>query len=253
MFISGVLLLTSGLDMSNYLPILKWIKLYNFNKFRMDLIAGISVSLMVIPQSLVYASLADLPLEYGLYASFPAALIYTFFGSSDVISVGPTAIMSLIVAHSVHGNITNSILLSFISGIFQIILGLLQIGSLSSLISKPILSAFVAAASLTIALSQMKYIVGYHIRKSFIYALYDLFANIKQIELLNSLIALIALFLLIFIKKYASNRSYLLNKDQKQQQEGYKILNHQEEEDVPQEEKNKLLLPLLMYIFVYIV
>lgn len=119
------------------LPILQWAPKYNFKWAQADFIAGLTVGLMVVPQSLAYASsIAGLPNQYGLYSSFMGVFVYCFFGSSKDVTLGPTAIMSLMVrnnAGKLAGQPTQTdplqaVALSFFSGAVQLIMGILRLG-----------------------------------------------------------------------------------------------------------------------------
>ena len=84
-------------NLKSFLPITKWLPTYNKDKAVGDFTAGLTVALTVIPQSLAYANLAGLPVQYGLYSSFMGVFLYTLLGTSKDVTLGPTAIMSLIV------------------------------------------------------------------------------------------------------------------------------------------------------------
>ena len=84
-------------NLKSFLPITKWIGTYDKDKAIGDFTAGLTVALTVIPQSLAYANLAGLPVQYGLYSSFMGVFLYTILGTSKDVTLGPTAIMSLIV------------------------------------------------------------------------------------------------------------------------------------------------------------
>lgn len=133
-----------------------------------DLIAGITVSLLAVPQSLAYAQLAGVPAYYGLYAAFIPSIVAVLFGSSPILSSGPVAMTSLLTAASV-GHLTPPgssqfvsyvTLLALLSGLFQIALGLARAGVLLNLLSHPVLMGFINAAALIIALSQLPAITG---------------------------------------------------------------------------------------------
>lgn len=79
-------------------PIGKWLPKYTLNKIVGDLLAGLTIGMMVVPQALAYAKVADLPAEYGLYSSFMGPFLYVVFGTAKDVTLGPTAIMSLLVA-----------------------------------------------------------------------------------------------------------------------------------------------------------
>ena len=133
-----------------------------------DLIAGITVSLVGIPQCLAYAQLAGVPAYYGLYASLIPSIVGVVFGSSRQLSTGPVAMTSLLTAASIaplaaHGSdlfYSYVILLALISGLFQIAFGALRMGMLLNFLSHPVLMGFINAAALIIGLSQLSTLLG---------------------------------------------------------------------------------------------
>ena len=149
------------------LPFLGWPRIDGKSLFH-DLFAGITVSLLAIPQSLAYAQLAGVPAYYGLYAAFIPSVVAVLFGSSGLLSTGPVAMTSLLTAASV-GHLTAPgtaqfvsyvTLLALLSGLFQIGLGLARAGVLLNLLSHPVLMGFINAAALIIALSQLPALTG---------------------------------------------------------------------------------------------
>ena len=149
------------------LPFLNWPRIDSKSLFH-DLIAGVTVSLLAIPQSLAYAQLAGVPAYYGLYAAFIPSIVAVLFGSSGLLSTGPVAMTSLLTAASV-GHLTAPgtaqfvsyvTLLALLSGLFQIGLGLARAGVLLNLLSHPVLMGFINAAALIIALSQLPALTG---------------------------------------------------------------------------------------------
>ncbi|XP_059145700.1 sodium-independent sulfate anion transporter-like [Physella acuta] len=151
-------------------PIITWLPQYNLFKMQCDIIAGITVGLTVIPQSLAYAGIAGLPPVYGLYSSFICTFVYTLMGSAKDITIGPSAIASLITASfatSVSPTLPNgdkdatlAILLSFTTGLIFIAMSALKLGIIVSYISLPVINAFSSAAAITIAVSQIKTLLG---------------------------------------------------------------------------------------------
>lgn len=136
--------------------------------FSDDAVAGITVALVAIPQSLACAQLAGVPAYFGLYASFLPTIVGAVFGSSPQLSTGPTAMTSLLTAASVaplaaadsQSFITYVVLLSLIAGGFQLLFGLLRMGALLNFLSHPVLMGFVNAAALIIGLSQLPALLG---------------------------------------------------------------------------------------------
>ncbi len=149
-------------------PFLEWLKGYNLGKLRADAIAGLTVALVLIPQSMAYAQLAGLPSYYGLYAAFLPPLIGALFGSSRQLATGPVAVVSLMTAASLgplatagsEGYITYAILLALIVGIFQLLLGVLRLGLVVNFLSHPVVNGFTNAAAIIIATSQLSKMFG---------------------------------------------------------------------------------------------
>jgi SulP family sulfate permease len=159
--------------MRRLFPFLDWPRI-NRQTFSSDLIAGIAVSLVAIPQSLAYAQLAGVPAYYGLYAAFIPAVVGILFGSSGLLSTGPVAMTSLLTATSVGSLAAQGseqfgayvTLLALLSGLFQVGLGLARAGVLLNLLSHPVLMGFINAAALIIALSQLPALTGISVPKT---------------------------------------------------------------------------------------
>jgi sulfate permease, SulP family len=136
--------------------------------FKFDLIAGITVSLVAIPQSLAYARLAGVPAYYGLYAALIPTIIGAVFGSSRQLSTGPVAMTSLLSAASVAPLAAHDtqlfyscvIMLALLSGVFQIVLGAFRAGAILNFLSHPVLMGFINAAALIIGLAQLPTLLG---------------------------------------------------------------------------------------------
>lgn len=145
-----------------------WLRHYPREKLGADLAAGIIVTILVIPQSLAYALLAGLPPQAGLYVSMFPVLAYALLGSSMVQAVGPVAItaimtytvLSPIVAPGSPEYIVLAAGLSLISGLLLLAFGLLRLGFLSQLLSRPVISGFISGSAVLIVLSQIKYLLG---------------------------------------------------------------------------------------------
>ncbi|XP_012530360.1 sodium-independent sulfate anion transporter isoform X1 [Monomorium pharaonis] len=145
------------------LPVLNWLPRYNGQDALGDLVAGITVGLTVIPQSLAYSNVAGLPPQYGLYGSFLGCFIYIIFGSCKDIPMGPTAIISLLTYQTVShldAPVQHAILLCFIAGIVELIMGIFGLGFLIDFVSGPVSSGFTSAVALIIVTSQVKDILG---------------------------------------------------------------------------------------------
>jgi len=200
--------LTAALKASALLP--EWIRQYKSGDFRFDLVAGLTVGVMLIPQAMAYAMLAGIPPIYGLYASTFPAIIYGFLGSCRQLSIGPTAMVSMLTASGgslVAQNDPNTFLLivaaiTLIAGLMQFLLGVGRLGFLVQFLSKPVLLGFTSAAAIIIGLSQMKYFLGLQYQQSqFIQdILYQLGQQIDHTHLLTLAFGLSCLAILLFMK-----------------------------------------------------
>ncbi|OUD15343.1 SulP family inorganic anion transporter [Thioflexithrix psekupsensis] len=157
-----------------FLPFLKWLpELKEGKVLRADFLAGLTVALVLIPQSMAYAQLAGLPPYYGLYAAFLPPMVAALFGSSRQLATGPVAVVSLMTAAALEplataGSetfIAYAILLSFIVGLFQLSLGLLRMGILVNFLSHPVVVGFTNAAAIIIVTSQLNKIFGVEVEK----------------------------------------------------------------------------------------
>uniref|UniRef100_A0A8C1BQ18 Solute carrier family 26 member 6 n=1 Tax=Cyprinus carpio carpio TaxID=630221 RepID=A0A8C1BQ18_CYPCA len=173
----------------SFVPLLTWLPRYPFRENAIgDLISGISVGIMHLPQGMAYALLAAVPPVFGLYSSFYPILIYFIFGTSKHISVGTYAVMSVMIGSvterlapdsdfMIPGNDTNSTSLdivsrdaervkiaatvTFLSGIFQVLLlGLVRFGFVVTYLSEPLVRAYTTAAAIHVIVSQLKYSFG---------------------------------------------------------------------------------------------
>jgi MFS superfamily sulfate permease-like transporter len=157
-----------------FFPFLAWFKGYDAGKFKLDFVAGVTVALVLIPQSMAYAQLAGLPPYYGLYAAFLPPMIASLFGSSRQLGTGPVAVVSLMSAASLEplataGStefIAYSIALAAIVGIFQFALGVLRLGLVVNFLSHPVVNGFTNAAAIIIASSQFSKFFGVYVDKA---------------------------------------------------------------------------------------
>lgn len=156
--------------LTSRMPILNWSRDYNRKAFTNDIIAGVIVTIMLIPQSLAYALLAGLPPEAGIYASIVPVFLYAVFGTSRFLAVGPVAIVSLMTATAIAqvaeqgtaGYAVAALSLAFLSGVILLLLGLLRLGFLANFLSHAVIAGFITASALLIATSQLKHLFGVH-------------------------------------------------------------------------------------------
>lgn len=156
------------------IPMLDWLSSYNQTLFKSDLVAGITVGIMLIPQGMAYAMIAGLAPIYGLYASIVPLILYAIFGTSRQLAVGPVAMVSLLVAAGV-GTIATAgtttylalaLTLALMVGVLQLGLGIFRLGFLVNFLSHPVISGFTSAAALIIGLSQLKHLIGVDLPRS---------------------------------------------------------------------------------------
>ncbi|KAK4387774.1 Sulfate transporter 1.3 [Sesamum angolense] len=158
------------LGMQAAFPIFEWGRRYNFNKFKGDLIAGLTIASLCIPQDIGYSKLANLAPQYGLYSSFVPPLVYAFMGSSRDIAIGPVAVVSLLLGTLLQNEIDpekNAVeyrrlafTATFFAGVTQATLGMLRFGFLIDFLSHAAVVGFMAGAAITIALQQLKGFLG---------------------------------------------------------------------------------------------
>ncbi|KAH8496020.1 hypothetical protein H0E87_018994, partial [Populus deltoides] len=153
-----------------FFPILQWGPNYSFKLFKSDIVSGLTIASLAIPQGISYAKLASLPPIVGLYSSFVPPLVYAVLGSSRDLAVGPVSIASLILGSMLKQEVspTNDPLLflqlafssTFFAGLFQASLGLLRLGFIIDFLSKATLIGFMAGAAIIVSLQQLKSLLG---------------------------------------------------------------------------------------------
>ncbi len=206
--------------MRQYLPFLEWLSTYKWRFLPNDLMAGLTVAIVLIPQGLAYALIAGLPAIYGLYASLVPLIIYALLGTSRSLGVGPVAMDSLLVAAGLgaiasigpENYIVMALLLAFFVGCFQLVLGILRMGFLVNFLSKPLISGFTSGAALIIIFSQLQYFLGTEIERSnqFHKILANAFEKLGNTNPYDLGIGVVGILLLIFFKKINKKSPYIL-------------------------------------------
>ncbi len=197
--------------MKKFLPILDWLPNYKKEYLNGDLSAGLTVGVMLIPQGMAYAMIAGLPPVYGLYAAMIPQLVYAIFGTSRQLAVGAVAMDSLLVAAGIsviaeagsENYIALAILLAFMMGAIQLILGIARMGFLVNFLSKPVINGFTSAAALIIGLNQLKHLIGVDIARNnnvFI-IIFDAIENFASIHWISVAIGISAIIILKNVKK----------------------------------------------------
>ncbi|KAG9238342.1 putative sulfate permease 2 [Amylocarpus encephaloides] len=166
-------IIPSGSELATYFsslfPFLHWIGAYNLQWLAGDLVAGVTVGCVVVPQGMAYAALAGLEVQYGLYSSFMGVLVYWFFATSKDITIGPVAVMSTLVgqivikAEKTHPDIPGHVIascLAVIAGCIILFIGLIRIGWIVDLIPLVSISAFMTGSAISIAVGQTPALMG---------------------------------------------------------------------------------------------
>jgi sulfate transporter 4 len=157
------------------LPCTRWIRTYKWREYlQADIMAGVTVGTMLVPQAMSYAKLAGLHPIYGLYSGFVPVFAYAIFGSSRQLAIGPVALVSLLVSNTLSSIVDSTdelytelaILLALLVGILECVMGILRLGWLIRFISHSVISGFTTSSAIVIALSQAKYFLGYSITRS---------------------------------------------------------------------------------------
>ncbi len=192
-------------------PILSWLPNYKKGFLLGDLSAGLTVGVMLIPQSMAYAMIVGLPPVYGLYAALMPQLMYALMGTSPQLNVGPVALDSLLVAaglgalsiSGVDAYIAMAIMLTLFVGCIQLALGVLKMGFLINFLSTPVISGFTSAAALIIGCSQLSHLFGIETgRNSKLHnILMAVFSELQHINLYAFGVGAIAIVLLIVMRK----------------------------------------------------
>ena len=186
-----------------------WLAGYSRGKLGADVAAGLIVTVLVIPQSLAYALLAGLPPQTGLYVSIFPVIAYALLGSSMVQAVGPVAITAImtysvltpLAAPGSPQYLAFAATLSLISGVMVLACGVMRLGFLSQLLSRPVISGFISGSAILIVISQMKYLLGVTSDGGNGWELaLDLLTKTPQVHGPTAAIGLTALAALIFVK-----------------------------------------------------
>ncbi len=149
------------------LPFLRWLP-YDGATLRADFVAGLTVALVLVPQSMAYAQLAGLPAYYGLYAASLPVAVAALWGSSSQLGTGPVAVVSLLTASSLapfaaagsEPFIAMAIMLALMVGLIQLALGVFKLGVVVNFLSHPVIVGFTNAAAIIIGLSQINKLIG---------------------------------------------------------------------------------------------
>uniref|UniRef100_A0A8C7A4F1 Solute carrier family 26 member 3 n=1 Tax=Nothoprocta perdicaria TaxID=30464 RepID=A0A8C7A4F1_NOTPE len=210
-------------------PVASWLPAYRFKEWILsDIVSGISTGLVSVLQGLAFALLVNVPPGYGLYAAFFPILVYFIFGTSRHISIGPFPVLSLMVGgavvrlvpddYTVNGTLANASQIdkervivaasvTFLAGIWQLLLGVLQLGFLVIYLSQSLISGFTTAAAIHVLVSQLKFmfqltVPGFNKPLGIIYVSINQITKTNIADLVTSLIVL----LIVFVVKELNDR-----------------------------------------------
>jgi len=193
-------------------PMLSWLLDYDRAWLKDDFYAGVTIGVILVPQGMAYALIAGLSPIHGLYAALIPPLLYTVFGTSRQLSVGPVAMDSLLIASGVSVLATEGtdaylhfvVLLTFFVGFFQVTLGTLKLGFITNLLSRSVISGFTSGAAVIILLNQVKYIFDIDLPKSnqLHTLLADIPLHIKELNWISLGFGLTTIAILIAVKKF---------------------------------------------------
>ena len=196
--------------LSHLLPFLTWLPRQTPRSVRQDLLVGLSGAILALPQSIAYALIAGLPAEYGLYAAIVPVIIACLWGSSWHLICGPTAAISIVLYASVSplaisgssDYISLILLLTFLAGAFQLVLGLVRFGALVNFVSHSVVLGFTLGAAVVIALGQLPNLLGIELasQATALKTLQDLLSHAGEIDLPALTLGLATLLLGLLLK-----------------------------------------------------
>lgn len=203
------------MNLKMFFPFLAWIgELKDKDVLRADILAGVTVALVLIPQSMAYAQLAGLPAYFGLYISFMPVMIAALWGSSRQLATGPVAVVSIMtatalapIATSPEHYIALAMFLALLVGLVQLFLGVFRLGLVVNFLSHPVIVGFTNAAALVIGLSQLSKIFGVTMpgkaSDHFLGRIWGVVEQIDNTHILTIVMALGALVIMLGLKKYS--------------------------------------------------
>ncbi|WP_449430434.1 SulP family inorganic anion transporter [Pseudomonas putida] len=196
--------------LTHLLPFLAWLPLQSRRSLRQDLLVGLSGAILALPQSIAYALIAGLPAEYGLYAAIVPVLIACLWGSSWHLICGPTAAISIVLYASISplalagsaDYVTLVLLLTFLGGIFQWLLGLLRFGAVVNFVSHSVVLGFTLGAAVVIALGQLPNLLGMDLpsQATAVKTVQDLASHASEVDLPSLILGLVTVLLGVSLK-----------------------------------------------------
>ena len=197
--------------MKRFLPFLDWFPLTR-QTLRADLVAGVTVAMVLVPQSMAYAQLAGLPAYYGLYAAFLPVMIGAMWGSSRQLATGPVAMVSLLTGSALaqfaapgsEQFIALAILLALMVGLMELAMGLFRLGAIVNFLSHPVIVGFTNGAAVIIALSQLNKILGVPIARTehFLVDIWGVLQQVRDTHVPTLMMGLAAFVLMLLLRKH---------------------------------------------------
>ncbi|MEN3027875.1 MAG: sulfate permease [Aquificaceae bacterium] len=201
--------------MERFLPFLRWFRNYEGKTFSSDLIAGLTVAVVLVPQSMAYALIAGLPPVYGLYAASIPVIVAALFGSSAQLATGPVAIVAFLTFVSLSGFakpgeekfIELAILMAFLVGLIQLLLGVFRLGFLVNFVSHSVIVGFTNAAAIIIMTTQVPAILGIKVeQKELIFQnLYEILINLPKTNPYTLAVGILSILLIVGLKRINKN------------------------------------------------
>ena len=208
------------IQLAKFFPFIVWFRLTTIETIKADFFAGLTGAIIVLPQSVAFATIAGMPPEYGLYTAMVVPIIAALFGSSFHLVSGPTTAISIVVFAAVSkyaapGSeefVALALTLTFLAGVYQLVFGLAKFGLLVNFVSHNVVIGFTAGAALLIVSTQIPYILGIHIPRggSFINTWIDLYSGVGEFNIYLLIVGLGTLVSAIIIKLVRPKFPYLL-------------------------------------------
>ena len=199
----------------DFVPFVSWIRGYGRRFIKADLFAGLTVAVVAVPQSMAYALIAGLPVQYGLYASIVPTIIGCLWGSSAHLITGPTTAVSLVVFSSLSPlaqpdtalYIEFAFFMALMVGVTQIAMGLARLGALLNFVSHSVLLGFTAGAAVLIAFKQIPGLLGIQIEKSSVFYihLFNIITHLHHTEIITFMLGALTILVILAVKRIRPN------------------------------------------------
>jgi len=194
------------------IPIFEWMREYQKDWLRLDVVAGLTAAAVVIPKAMAYATIAGLPVQVGIYTAFLPLIIYALLGTSRVLSVSTTATLAILVGAQLSEVVPGadpasllkaSVMMTVLVGGVLVLASLLRLGFIANFISEPVLIGFKAGIGLVIVLDQVPKILGIHFHKgSFIQNVLGIFQNLSETSMATLAVGLVMIALLFGLEHF---------------------------------------------------